>query len=568
VLIFLPDSAHADTQASIDYHFHNPAVPLEHIDCLKNIQCPSDTEISFSFDAAGIFHKAVKSWPKSGKPFILIDATEGCGKSQQRTFFKVKTYTTDKKTRSVKAKGKMLTGADPDIVKSFKADWRHSAGPSAVSSAQGRKTTKPPSLFKRFPGFGGIESAFGGVTSDVGSVAGVVTSKVASVESVATSKVESVATSVASVVTSAGGAAVSDIKSHLPTVAVSKAVSGNIDIRPTGTASSPWGPAQSLTTLDGVTIYCVECGAHGHLAMDGSITVEPARPFLKEGAIDISANNFNIPMVFGFEAKNAKSPTLPLKFQIFSEGIIPFEVPDVFTIGPMLTVDVAFQLAVSATGSLEAGVHYTWDNAQAHMDLANKDKSASKYTGWTPSVDKVFNMTAGQIDVNGTFGVPISLGVGVNILGINKFSQNVSITDEPFIELATIVNTPGHQKRFEDRNHARDLLIRQDQGQCSSGIQEIISFGDSVQLNVLDIWNTQLAIFSTQVFSTCIQTASSSRTSSGSSFGPTSGVSGVAAPTGSASANPTHSSSTASSSSSSTGNTPPPPTTPAATPTS
>lgn len=118
----LPDSAHADTQASLYYHFHQPAVPLEHIDHVKDIQCPSDTEIGFSFGAADIFDKAVNSWPKSGSPFILIDATEGCGKSQQRTFFQVKDYTTDKKTTSVKANGKIVSGSDPNIVKSFKAD--------------------------------------------------------------------------------------------------------------------------------------------------------------------------------------------------------------------------------------------------------------------------------------------------------------------------------------------------------------------------------------------------------------------------------------------------------------
>lgn len=563
--MFLPDSAHADTQASLHYHFNQPTVPLEHIDCVKNIKCPSDTEISFSFGAADIFDKAVKSWPESGKPFILIDATEGCGKSQQRTFFKVKDYTTDKKTTSVKANGEIMSPSDPNIVKSFKADWGHSTGPSVVTSAQDPQTTKPPSFFKRFgvPGFNQATQALGSVAGDVTSKGAGVVSGANSLVGDATSKAASVATGVASAVTSAGGAVASDIKSHIPTGAVSKALSSNINISPTGTASSPWGPAKSLGAVDGVTIYCIECGASGSLAMDGSITVELSDPILKDGAVDISATNFNIPMVFGFEAKDAKSPTLPFKFQIFSEGIIPFEIPDIFTIGPMLTVDVAFQLAVSATGYLEAGVHYKWDNAQAHMDLTNKDASASKYSGWTPSVDKVFNVAGGQIDVKGTLGVPISLGVGVNILN-GKVNKNASITDEPSIQLDTIINTPSHQKRFEDRNHARDLLIRQDQGQCSNGIQEIISFGDSVQLNVLDVWETQLATFSTRVFSTCIQTASSS----GSSSIPTSGASGVAAPTGSDSANPTGSSGTGpSASSSSATNSPPPPTAPTATPT-
>lgn len=549
-LMVFQDSAHADTQASLECHLNQPAVPLEHIDCIKNIQCPSDNEMSFTFDDADIFDKAVKAWPESGTPFILIDATEGCGKSQQRTFFQVKDYTTDKKMSSVKANGEIVSPSDPRIVKSFQADWKQSKGPSAVSSAQDPKTTKPPSVLKRFqvPGWDKVTSKAAGVVSGATSVAGDATSKIASV-----------ATSAASAVTSAGGAVASDVKSHLPTGVFSKGVSGNININPTGSATSPWGPAKSLGTVDGVTIYCIECGASGNIAMDGSISFGSD---LKDGAVDISATNFEIPMVFGFEAKDAKSPSIPFKFQIFSEGIIPFELPGFFTFGPMLTVDVAFQIAVSASGFLEAGVHYKWDKAQAHMDLTNKDASKSKYTGWAPSVEKVFNLSGGQIDVKGTLGVPISLGAGINIFG-GQFTKNVSITDEPSITLDTIINTPSHQKRFEDRNHARDLLIREDKGQCSNGIQEIISFGDSLQLNVLDLWNTQLATFSTQLYSTCIQTASSSDSSSVR----TSGASGIAAPTGSGSANPTGSFGTASSSVSSASGSPPPPKVPTATPT-
>lgn len=424
-------------------------------------------------------------------------------------------------------------------------------------STHSPETTKSPSFFKRFgiPEFNQASSILGSVIGGVTSKGAGVVSHANSLVGDATSKVASVATGVVSAVTSVRGAVAFDIKSHISIDAISKALFGNINISPTGTTTSSWGPAKSLGTVDGVTIYCIECGAFGNIAIKDSIIVEVFDPILKDGAVDILATNLNIPMICGFEAKDVKSPTLPFKFQIFFEGIIFFEISDIFIIDPMLIVDVVFQLAVKATGFLEAGVHYKWDNAQAHMDLTNKDASASKYSGWTPSVDKVFNVTGGQIDVKGTLGVPISLGVGVNILK-GKVNKNVSITDEPSIQLDTIIDTTSHRKRFGDRNHARDLLIRQDQGQCSNGIQEIISFSDSVQLNVLNLWHTQLATFSTQLFSTCIKTASSPASSSV----PTSGGSGVAAPTGSSGTG-------SSSPSSSAGNSPSPPTAPASTPT-
>ena len=471
-----------------------------------------------------MFIKAVSSWPKSGTPFILIDATEGCGKSQQRTFFKVKDYSIDKQSASVKANGEILSGGDPSIVKGFTAKWGHSVSPGGPSP-QPPRTTSPPNLVKRILGWhpiSALHSEANKVTSKMDGIKSVVESKAGSIKSAAESKASAVE---------------SDVKSHLPTEVVSKDVSYSLNVQPTATASSPFGPAKSLGTLDGVTIYCVDCGARGGLQMDGEMTVGLTSPYIKSGSVDISASNVNIPMVFGFQAQNAKAPDLPLKFQIFSDGLAPFDIPDVFSIGPMLTVDVSFDLAVSASGNLQAGVIYAWDDAQAHFDLVNY--GASTESGWKPSVNKTFNMTGGQLDVNGTFGVPISLAVGINVLN-GKFDKNVSITDTPNIELDTIINTPGHskQKRFEDRNHARDLLIRQDDGQCLNGIQEIIKFGDAVNFNVFDFWATQLATFSTQVFSTCIATASGS----GASGGPTSGV---ATPTGSAPSNPTAASGTA-----------------------
>lgn len=471
-----------------------------------------------------MFDKAVNAWPKSGKPFILIDATEGCGKSQQRTFFKVKDYTVDKKSTSVKANGEMLSGGDPSIVKGFNAKWEHNASPGGLSARQ-PKPTSVPNLAKRIFGWS-PESAFHSevtkASSKIGGVETAVETKAGEIKTAAETK---------------ASAAVSDVE-DLSTKVMSKDVSYSLDVQPTGTASSPFGPAKSLGSLDGVTIYCIECGAHGGLHAEGEMTVGLTSPIIKSGSIDVSATGLKIPMVFGFQAENAKAPNLPLKSQIFSDGLAPFDIPDVFSIGPMLTVDVSFNLQVSASGRLVAGVNYAWDNAQAHLDLANKDPGASHETGWQPTIHKTFNMSAGQLDVNGTFGVPISLAFGVNILN-GKFDQNISITDTPNIELDTIVNTPGSspQKRYEDRNHARDLLIRQED-QCSNGVQEIIKFGDAVNFNVFDLWATQLATFSTQVFSTCIATGSSS----GAPGGPTSGVAG---PSGSAPANPTPSSGTA-----------------------
>lgn len=505
--MFPPDSAHADLYATLDILFNHPAVPLEHIDSVKNIQCPSDNEISFSFDTDDMFDQAKKSWPTSGNPFLLIDGTEGCGKSNERTFFLVRVYTLDKTTRSVKANGDMLSGADPDIVKSYRVDWGNSvepsAEPSAVNSAQPPQTTEPPSYFKR--------RWFSSLTHGADSLATHAASGVQSVESAATTKIESVAThaasgaqSIESKATTKLASAASDVKKLIPTGTHSKAMTTSISLSPKGTGTSPFGPAKSLGVVDGVTIYCVECGVQGTLALAGSIDVVLDAPFLKSGSIDVSATNFKIPMVFGFDAQGSKLPTVPFKFTVFQDTLVPFEIPGIFAVGPMITVAVDFKLAVSATGRLKAGVRYSLDNAHSHIDT-NQKSGATKSNGWTPHLEKVFELSPGKLEFKSTLGVPISLGFGLDV-GKGLFNKNINITDEPSIELKTTVNTKGKQKRFEARNHARDLLTRQGQDQCPSGIEEVISFGNAVNVNVFDVWETQLATFSTPLFSTCIKT--------------------------------------------------------------
>ena len=209
-------------------------------------------------------------------------------------------------------------------------------------------------------------------------------------------------------------------------------------------------------------------------------------------------------MVFGFQAQNAalghKTFTLP----VLQVGLDPFSVPDVFTIGPYFSLGVDFGIALSASGNLEAGVVMTWPDAKAHLDLTNIDPAGSSNSGFSPTVQKVWNASDSQIAINGTLGVPISLGVGI-IIGDDLFSQNASITDTPQVELDTIFSVPGNQQK---RAHARELAVRQNppDPQCTAGVQEIVKFNDLVGLNVLDIWKTVLASFTTQVFSTCIET--------------------------------------------------------------
>ena len=472
-------------RAQVDFNFNHPTVPLEYISAVKDITCPSDTDLHLTFDNSDLFDKATDDWPKSGSLFNLIDNTEGCGKSAQRTFFQVQSYTMNKDTLSVQAKGKQLSASDPEIVDSFSASWGH-VRPTSTTTDTSMITSAPDPKEKRCGVFGhgcGIISEIESKASDV--------------------------------ISEGVGGVKSKFEGLLPTGVFSKASTINVDLAPTETKSpSPWGDAVNMQTVDGVTVWCIDCGMHGDILVDGSMSVGLTTPFLKAGSIDVEAQDFKIPMTFGFQAENAKLGRKSFTFTILDVGIPGFSIPDVFVIGPQFTVGVSFTVALSASGNLEAGVNMAWEDAKAHLDLVNSDASASTNDGWTPTVDKVFNVSDGQLAINGSLGVPLGIGIGISIAD-GKLNKSISITDTPSIELDSVFNTEGNQQ--QKRAHPReflDLAPRQDNNnnelQCTNGIQEVVKFNDIVGINVVDLWKTQLASWGTTVFSTCIATASAS----------------------------------------------------------
>lgn len=413
----------------------------------------------------------------------------------------------NKETLSVQAKGKQLSATDPEIVNGFTADWGHER-PSLTTADTSMITGAPDPKEKRcdFIGCGFI-------------------SKVEGKASEAVSKGEGVFSHIKS-----------EAEGLLPTGVFSKASTINVDLAPTGTKSpSPWGDAVNMQTVDGVTVWCIDCGMHGDILVDGSMSVGLTTPFLKAGSIDVEAQDFKIPMTFGFQAENAKLGRKSFTFTILDIGIPGFSIPDVFVVGPQFTVGVSFTVALSASGNLEAGVNMAWPDAKAHLDLVNSDASASTNDGWTPTVEKVFNVSDGQLAINGSLGVPLGIGIGISIAD-GKLNKSISITDTPSIELDSVFNTQGNQKRSHPREFM-DLAPRQDDAQCGNGIQEIIKFNDIVGLNVIDLWKTQLTSWGTTIFSTCIATASASGgTSTGLPTSAPAGTTAGTAPVGTASA--------------------------------
>lgn len=501
--------------------FNLPTVALEHVDSISSVTCPSSDKLVATFTNSDLFHKAVNSWPKS--EFNLVNNADGCGdKTNQRSAFQVTSFQVDEKSLTIEATGQMLALNDPNLSEGFTVSFGHHASAQAAPSPV---TTQAP---HKNHGIRGIDDIGGAIKSEAHSVGGAVTSAVTSVVSTAASEASSATSHVASDVSSA----TSQVASHVSSVVTdaktaaadlsSEAVNGfsrggtwttglSAGPQPTQLNQSPFGQAEKLGSSDGMTIWCVKCGANGTIELSGEISA--GVDSITAGNLNFQALDFAIPLTFGFEAKDTTLEHTLGPYSLFEIPLTPFEVEPFFSVGPKFTFAVDFKVVVGATGNLKAGVNMHWGNASAAMDLVKNDPNTLHMAGWNPDVEKVFEFSGGEMAINASLGIPISFDIGLSLLQHN-IGKNVSITDTPSVELDSTLHVPGNARR----GHARDLVVRDNQ--CPNGVDETIGFQNVVGVNVLGLWKTQLASFSTPLWSTCITTSTLSPSASSSSGSP------------------------------------------------
>lgn len=207
-------------------------------------------------------------------------------------------------------------------------------------------------------------------------------------------------------------------------------------------------------------------------------------------------------MIFGFQAVNAIIGEKSFKAPILKVGLDPFSVPDLFVVGPYVSLEFSFKITLSAFGNLLAGVNMTWPHAKAHIDLARDGGRRSSIEGFVPKLHEVWSASQGHFAVNGSLGVPLGLGVGITIAE-KIYQVNSSITNTPSIVLSTVFNTGTD---YEERTHSERAVHNGSDPHCTAGVQEIVGFKNAVGLNVADLWKTDLKKWKTQVFSTCRET--------------------------------------------------------------
>ncbi|KAI4724435.1 hypothetical protein E4T49_07826 [Aureobasidium sp. EXF-10728] len=215
-------------------------------------------------------------------------------------------------------------------------------------------------------------------------------------------------------------------------------ISGSKDFNfgPDANAESPWGKAAEIYTKSktsdsgsaDVTIYCVDCGVKGHVAMAGQ-----AKFNILDGlhglTADLSANleaGVNIGLVAHAQYSDTKTKAL-IRAPLPEVGVA---VKGVFSAGVYLSVDAVSTVDVQAEGEALVGVVMTIPNFQATLNLFDQDGAGkSGVSGLTPTFQKRFE-ASGKVAASVRLALPIAINCGFEIPALS-LKRAISLIEQP-----------------------------------------------------------------------------------------------------------------------------------------
>lgn len=239
--------------------------------------------------------------------------------------------------------------------------------------------------------------------------------------------------------------------------------SEDINLGPDANAVSPWGNAAQIYTKSktsstdasntaDITIYCVDCGVKGHVALAGQ-----AKWNLLDGLhglnAAISANiqaGVNLGLVANAQYSDTKSKEL-VRAPLPEVGIA---VKGVFSAGVYLSVDAVSTVSVTAEGQALVGVVMTIPNFQANLNLFDQNGAgSSSVTGFNPTFTKRFEAT-GQIAASLQLALPIAINCGFEVPALN-LKRAISLIEQPSLygNMTTAGNTANVAAASETCNN-------------------------------------------------------------------------------------------------------------------
>ena len=232
---------------------------------------------------------------------------------------------------------------------------------------------------------------------------------------------------------------VGQIASNLAAVSPSLNTNLRIALTLANITASPWGQALQLYrkekssesgTLGGeITVYCVQCGVTGKIHLSGEASWTLANG-LRQANMGMDVN-LRAGLQIGVDAQAELKEFLFPIIQRGMETVPPvLSVSGLFTVGPEISLSASIDLGITLSDQVLAGFKMSIPAFAANVDLVDGFKSSMK--GFTPQFEKIFEAKA-QISATAGLGLPVSLGLGINIPPI-KFRKMVSLTEKPVIE--------------------------------------------------------------------------------------------------------------------------------------
>lgn len=263
-------------------------------------------------------------------------------------------------------------------------------------------------------------------------------------------------------------------------------ISGSKDFSfgPEANAESPWGSAAQIYTKEkssssgtasaDVSIYCVNCGVKGHIALAGQAKFNVLDGLHGLNAA-INANleaGVNLGLVANAQYKDTKSKAL-IRAPLPEVGVA---VKGVFSAGVYLSVDAVSTIEVTAEGQALVGVVMTIPNFQANINLFDQDSAGkSGISGLTPTFEKRFE-ASGQVAASLQLSLPIAINCGFEIPALSM-KRAISLIEEPSLygKLTVAGSTPNVAPASETCNNGIEYLANRKSNLYSSIYLQLIN---------------------------------------------------------------------------------------------
>jgi hypothetical protein len=172
---------------------------------------------------------------------------------------------------------------------------------------------------------------------------------------------------------------------------------------------------------------------------------------------------------------------------ISSAGLPGFSVPNVITVGPLVSLSAEMTLEAKAQGQLLAKIAMDVKAFDASLDLLDSSKSYAK--GFTPEFTKTVT-ASGQIDLSADFGLPLKVGVGI-VIPLIKFDKSVAIIERPGIKATAAFVGSTDPSQLEGVA-------------CPNGVSYDLSLTNNISLDFLGLKTVELFPWSTSLAKDCI----------------------------------------------------------------